>query len=217
MPSPKKVKNESMVLVRVILKYPPLKPLLSKSPKERLELIGKKFQSNFKKLISTELFTDYQPIELGKRITGLTAEVPFSAIDKIQSLPYISHVSLLSPDKKDEKTEEKPKKFFCVKLILTMAFEGVIKQIEERYLIVKAPSAEAAEKMVFKNKKYHECFYLNSDGETVEILISHIENSYEADARSIEDFNNPNGVEVFFEWKKFKPKKKSLGKLRHKK
>ncbi len=211
----------SKLLVEVIIKYPALKKILHFAPKERIKFINQYYLSNYKKLLTSNLFDNCELIGTKKRPRGIQANIDKSSLIKLEKVSYIESISIINIEgAKEKKTTPKIQvKFFCVKLTVAIEIETLDKGLqtyEERFVLIKALSSEDAYKKIEKKKKEYESPYLNPYGFLVRWRIESLDDCYETYIDNENDFNNPDGIEVFSILKRRKLTKERIwdGKLK---
>lgn len=105
-------------------------------------------------------------------------------------------------------TYKPPKfKYYCIRMTISFSFEGFstgMQRWEDRFILLRAQSYEDAEKKAVRLKKKSLYKFLNSSHILVGEKIESIDDIYETSILSPEDINDPEGTEVFFEYKKRK-------------
>ncbi len=197
--------KERMVDVSIYLKYPKFDSLINFSPNERKSRTNFELKEKYKLLLETDLIETYKKIGSASRPSGIETRVSLANLNKIAKLKFVNNIFV----KKVSGAKKKPIKinssFFCVKMTVAIQIEGYKKGMqtyEERMVLVKAKSFEDAYKKVEKQKKDYELPYLNSNGELVRWKIESFDDCYSTGKDFIEEFDEPNGVEVFSSLKK---------------
>lgn len=187
------------------LEYLDVKHLYQYKPSQRNSEINKDMQEKFKLLIETNLFDTYERIGKCLRPSGIKTKVPFNILSKIAKLKIVKSIFIKSISHARKKSIKKKNSFYCVKMTVAIQIEGYKKGMqtyEERMVLVKATSFEDAYKKVEKQKKDYEIPYLNYNGELVRWKIESYDDCYSTGKDFIEEFYEPNGVEVFSTLKK---------------
>jgi hypothetical protein len=132
---------------------------------------------------------------------GIRTHIPLSVLKKVLGLPCIGLTFIHSmAGAKRIKQKSSTLAFYCVRMTVAVEIEGHkrgIQTIEDRFMLIKASSSEDAYRKMEKQKKKYTEPYLNSDGELVRWRIESLDDCYSTYALTADDFNNPEGVEVF--------------------
>lgn len=157
-------------------------------------------KTNFQKLIDKKYFENYELVGTKRRPSGVKANLSLASILKLTKQSFIDNIFIYQLDGAKEKIDKPKYNFFCVKMTVSIQIEGFTKgmqSFEERYVLVKALSVESAYSKVKKQEKQYAEPYLNSDARLVRWKIESYDDCFATDIKSIDDFNKPEGVEVF--------------------
>lgn len=188
------------VELKIYLKHPTLKSIINYRPVERKKKITEYLIKNYSRLIKTKLFNDYELIGNKKRPAGIKTKMDFSLLPKLEKLNYIERVFINKISNARKVNPKESEHFYCIKMTVAIEIEGIkkgIQTVEERFVLIKAKSFENAYKKVERQKTKYVQPYLNSQGQIVKWNIESFDDCYRTDAITIEDFNNPEGVEVY--------------------
>lgn len=171
--------------------------------------INSEFQ---KSLIKTKKKLDghfFSLIGTKRRPRGIEIETDKQTLDLLLKLPFVD--SRLSRDTRPQKRNDyNGPSYFCSKVIFRIEIEGQTKglqTIEDRFIIVKADNWEKAEAKIRKGFKTYEKPYINASGQLVRWKFYFIEETYNTMIDNKNDFDNPEGVEVFSQLRTKKLKK----------
>lgn len=186
--------------VRVHLKYIDLKKVTDLTPKERVKGIDNHFKESFSKLLNTGLFEKYKLIGNKRRPTGVETTILIKDIERLAKNSFVESIFINSVKggRKVERTE--PARFFCIKMTVAIQIESIKKGIqtyEERYVLIKAKSSDEAYRKIERHKKKYEEPYLNPQGQLVRWKVESLDDCYVTDIVTCDDFNDPEGAEVF--------------------
>jgi len=192
--------NKRMAFATIYVKYPNWKLLTKLDMPDRKKFREKFLKSNFQKLVEGKYFDTYELVGTKRRLSGVKAKLTLASVFKLAKQSFIDNIFIYELDGAKRKLDKATVKFFCVKMTVSIQVEGLIKGMqscEERYVLVKAPTVEIAYKKVKKQEKQYGEPYLNSDARLVRWKIESYDDCFDTDIYSIEDFNKPEGVEVF--------------------
>jgi hypothetical protein len=192
--------SKRMAYATIYVKYPTWKMVAKLDLTDRKKFQNEFVKNNFQKLIDKQYFDTYEIVGNKKRPIGVEAKLTLASILKLSKLTFISNIFINELDGAEKKLDELIEKFFCVKMTVSIQIEGFttgIQSCEDRYVLVKASSFENAYKKVKKQEKKYSEPYLNSDLRLVRWKIESYDDCYVTDALSIDDFNKPEGIEVF--------------------
>lgn len=211
--------DKRTVDVSIHLKYPKTRALIKFSPTERKEKIKQELQSNFRSLLKECPVNDYNLIGTKKKPKGITTKIPYALLTKISKLSFVSVIFIhkISHAKRIVSKQSSPN-YYCIRMTVALEIEGQRKgrqTIEDRFVLIQANSFEDAYKRIEKQKKKYAEPYLNKNGELVRWRIESLDDCYLTDIDSVNDLNNPGGVEVFSSLKERKLTKERIwdGKL----
>ncbi|MBI3134645.1 MAG: DUF4288 domain-containing protein [Bacteroidetes bacterium] len=187
--------------VSIHLKYPEIKGLIKYSPTERKNKIKQDLQNKLKKLIDKQPFTHYSVIGTKTKPRGVRTTISLFELRKISRLDFVQTIFINNVTHARKKRQPtKSFAFYCVRMTAAIEIEGRkkgLQTIEERFVLVKAHSFEDAYKKIEKQKKSYAEPYLNSSGELVRWKTESLDDCYLTDICTLEDLDNPEGVEVF--------------------
>jgi len=203
--------SRRFVEVTIYVKYPDQEQFRQFEPKERLKKIDEYHRECIRQLIALNLFENYETIGTKKRPRGVKTRVKYTLLNKFSklNLNYSTHVEAVGDAIKLEDAPQSEQRYYAVKMTVVIEIEGVLSKkqsIEERIVVVKASSYQDAYDRLDKNKDDYAQPYLNSDGRFVRWRIESFDDCCDTDAVTIEDFDKPEGVEVYSKLKSRKSK-----------
>lgn len=194
--SPKK----RMATASVYLKYFDLKTVAELKLKDRREFIRNFFKANFRKLLNTNCFTEYELIGTTRKPLGIKTTVSLATLNKLAAFSYVKSIVIRKLDGAKKKPGRTIDQFYCVKMTVAIQIEGFIsglQTIEDRYVLVKAKSEEAAYNQVARQEKKYSKPYFNSDLRLVRWKIESYDDCFCTSISEYKEIVNPKGVEVF--------------------
>ncbi|WP_342644749.1 DUF4288 domain-containing protein [Mucilaginibacter sp. CSA2-8R] len=192
--------NSTVIETSIHLMYPDYRTMLDLAPAERIKKIKQDQRDKLKKLLATGFFPSFTIISTSRKPRGIKARHPFLALAAIAELDFVGSIFINQVAGARKVRHKKPLSFFCVKMTVAVAIEGFttgMQKVEERMVIVKAKTGEDAIAKLEETKESYSQPYLNSDGRLVSWNIESFDDYYETDIRSVQDLNNPDGVEVY--------------------
>jgi len=192
--------DKRMAYATIYVKYPNWKRVAKLELADRRKFKNEFIKANFKKLIDCKYFDTYELVGTKRQPSGVKAKLTLASILKLSKRPFIDNIFIYQLDGAKEKLDKPTFNFFCVKMTVSIQVEGFttgIQSCEDRYVLVKALTVEEAYKKVKKQEKKYGEPYLNSDQRLVRWKIESYDDCYATDITSIDDFNKPEGVEVF--------------------
>ena len=192
--------DKRMAFAIIYVKYPKLKILANLKFPDRKKFRDNFLKANFQKLIEKKYFDNYELVGTKRRPIGVEANLSLGSILKLTKQPFIENIFIYQLDGAKEKIDKPKYNFFCVKMTVSIQVEGFTKgmqSIEERLVLVKALTIESAYNKVKKQERKYAEPYLNSDARLVRWKIESYDDCYDTGITSIDDFNKPEGVEVF--------------------
>ncbi len=191
------------ISVRVFLKYPDFKDLISLTPKERMKVIRKQQRMQYKEFVVNYL-SDKTFTRIGSQIAPDGVE---TVCTKKELLKYgkdksVGHISIVEKSSTPEKIAEKLEYYYAVVVRFSIQLENKKKGLqsyEDRTLLMKAKNGKEAENKLQKSFKKYEEPYLNSRGEMVRWKFEAFIDFYETTYQSLEDMleDEEEGIEVF--------------------
>lgn len=192
--------DKRMAVATIYVKYPNWKAAAKLDLPERKKNRDEFLKNNFQKLIEKKYFDTYELIGTKRRPGGVKARLTLSSILILAKQSFIDNIFIYQIEGAKEKPNKPMCNFFCVKMTVSIQVEGITKgrqSCEDRYVLVKASSVESAYKKVKKQEKQYGEPYLNSDARLVRWKIESYDDCFATDITSIDDFNKPEGVEIF--------------------
>ena len=89
---------ERFAFVTISLKYPDQKQFIEFKPKERIKKIDQDHKTNLNKLITLNLFDNYQVTGTKKRPRGIEGKVKYSLLTTLNKLDFIGSIMIRSID-----------------------------------------------------------------------------------------------------------------------
>ncbi len=189
-----------MAFATIYMKYPNWKMVANLELPDRKKFRDNFLKTNFQKLFDKKYFDTYELVGTKRRLSGVKANLTLASILKLTKQSFIDNIFIYKLDGAKEKIDKPKYNFFCVKMTVSIQVEGFTKgmqSFEERYVLVKALTVERAYNKVKKQEKQYAEPYLNSDARLVRWKIESYDDCFATDIPSIDDFNKPEGVEVF--------------------
>jgi hypothetical protein len=177
-----------------------------------MTFINEKFQKDLVKTKEKLKGHSFLLIGTKKKPRGIKIKTDKGTLEQLLKLPFVD--SKLSGDNRPKKQNEyRGQSYFCSKVICGIQIEGQTKglqTIEERFMIVKADNWEKAEAKIQKGFKDYEKPYINGLGQFVRWKFYFIEETYYTTIDDKNDFDNPEGVEVFSKLRTKKLRKENI-------
>jgi hypothetical protein len=192
--------DKRMAFATIYVKYPNWKMVAKLNLPDRKKFRDEFLKANFQKLIDKKYFDTYELVGTKRRPSGVKAKLTLASILKLTKQTFIDNIFIYQIEGAKEKPDKPIYNFFCVKMTVSIQVEGFTKGMqscEDRYVLVKASSVESAYTKVKKQGKQYGEPYLNSDARLVRWKIESYDDCFATDITSIDDFNKPEGVEVF--------------------
>ena len=192
--------DKRMAFATIYVKYPNWKLVAKLDLPDRKRFRDEFLKTNFQKLIDKKYFDTFELVGTKRRPSGVKAKLTLSSILKLTKQSFIDNIFIYQLDGAKEKPDKSMYNFFCVKMTVSIQIEGFTKGMqsyEDRYVLVKALTVESAYNKVKKQEKQYGEPYLNSDARLVRWKIESYDDCFATDITSIDDFNKPEGVEVF--------------------
>ncbi len=192
--------DQRMAFVTIYIKYPNWKLVSKLELQDRKKFRNEFLSKNFQKLIEKKYFDTYELVGTKRRPNGVKAKLTLSSILKLSDQSFIDNIFIYQLDGAKEKPVKPTDSYFCVKMTVSIQVEGISKGMqscEDRYVLVKASTVESAYNKVKKQEKKYGEPYLNSDARLVRWKIESYDDCFATAITSINDFNNPQGIEVF--------------------
>ncbi|OQP44205.1 hypothetical protein A4D02_35600 [Niastella koreensis] len=192
--------DKRMAFATIYVKYPNWKMVAKLDLPDRKKFRDKFLKTNFQKLIDRKYFDTYEVVGTKRRPSGVKAKLTLASILKLTKQSFIENIFIHQLDGAKEKQNKPTYNFFCVKMTVSIQVEGLTKGMqscEDRYVLVKAQTVESAYNKVKKQEKQYGEPYLNSDARLVRWKIESYDDCFAMNITSIDDFNKPEGVEVF--------------------
>jgi hypothetical protein len=193
--------------VTIHLKYISLHKVENLTPGDRMQAINKHFKQCFSKLLAAGLYEVYEIIGTRSRPRGVNATLSVAEVKKIAKQNFVDSIFInsLQGGKKQSKVESL--KYFCIKMIMAIQVESAKKGLqsyEERYVLIKAKTADDAYRKVESQAKEYQTPYLNSNGQMVRWILESLEDCYETDIQNSGELDQGKGIEVYSILKKRK-------------
>ncbi|WP_311952074.1 DUF4288 domain-containing protein [Mucilaginibacter terrae] len=210
--------DKRLVTVTIHLKYPEIDSFLGLKPIKRIKQLNKDQINKLNALLMFNVLTDYEVIGTPKRPRGIKATLALNSLKKIEGDNLYSGVTVhnVTHAKKRPVKSEPGTKFYCVKMTVLIEIEKLKSKkqdIEERFVLIKATSADDAYEKLELQKDSYVNHYLNPYGRLVRWRIDSFDDCYETDIFSPKDIVSAEGVEVFSKLKSKKRKSVWDGKL----
>lgn len=192
--------SERMTQVGIHLLYPDTKVWFDLTPPERKARINLDQSEKFQKLIDLKLSHQYTVIGEKRNPRGIKIKITYTKLQDIANFDFIGTIHIESIDYATKIKSKPTLRFFCVKMTVAVEVEGHVKgmqTIEDRFVIIKAKSSDDAYNKLEKKKDDYAEPYLNSDGGLVRWKIESFDDCYETYIQTSDDFNKPEGVEVY--------------------
>jgi hypothetical protein len=202
--------NQRTIDVSIYLSYPSVNSLISLEPPLRTKVINKTQQNKLIKILDELKIDSYKLIGTKKRPSGISSKILYRDLKKISKVPEIEQIFIERVSGAKRINQKKPLKFFCVKMTIAIQIEGQLRGLqdyEEKFVLIKAKSSEEAIKRVEREEANAEP-YFNPNAELVRWKLETIDDCYETFIDNIDEFNKPEGVEVYSILKKRRLSKK---------
>ena len=189
------------VSVRIHFKYineAKLFPLLPAERKQRIEAWYEKVYSEVIRKLPTKVFEPLKPAKKKESPRGISATIEAKKFSSLLKVPNISSIFIekIPGYKRKKPAKAKTNQWFAVQARFAIQIEGQTKGMqtyEDRILLVKAISANNAEKKLLREFKAYSKSYLNSDGYMVRWVFEKVLDTYHLFDDEILD----EGTEVF--------------------
>jgi len=189
--------------VRIHLKYPDFKDLISLEPKERIQVIRKQQRTQYKEFVSKYL-PDKIFTRIGSKVvpTGVEIECTPKELLKYSKEESVDSILIVEEPNKVKADLEAIEHYYAVVARFVIQVENKekgLQRYEDRTLLMKAKSGEEAERKLKKTFKKYENPYLNFQGKMVRWKFEAFVDCYETIYQSLEDMleNEEEGIEVF--------------------
>ena len=189
-----------MCFASIYLKYPKLENVVKFDFPERKKYQENFLRINFQKLIESKYFDSYELIGSKRNPRGIKTKLTLASTLKLKKKTFIGNIFIDKLDGAKKKLNKPLLAFFCVKMTVSIQIEGFkegMQSCEDRYVLIKAKNPEDAYNKVEKQEKDYAKPYLNSDLRLVSWKIESYDDCYETFIDNINDFNKPEGVEVY--------------------
>lgn len=203
--------DERLATVSIYLSYTDTTQIIDLEPKQRTKVIDRDMKSKFKQLLSLKLFNNYELIGTIRRPRGVKVKIHFDELEPLSCRDTVENVFIeeVTHAKKVRKPKPRASKFYCVRMTVVIEIEGLntkMQSIEDRFVLIRAKSADDAYDKLDKRKDEYAAPYLNPSGRLVRWRIESFDDCYETDIYNIKDLEHPEGAEVYSKLKTRKSK-----------
>ncbi|MBX3254131.1 MAG: DUF4288 domain-containing protein [Chitinophagaceae bacterium] len=192
--------DKRMAFATIYIKYPDWKTVANLDLPNRKKFRSNLLKTNFQKLIDKNYFDSYEIVGNRQRKSGVKAWLSLASILKLARQSFIESIFIYKLEGAKKKKVAPTYHFYCVKMTVAIQIEGFttgMQSYEERYVLVKANSVESAYNKVKKQEKKYCEPYLNSDLRLVRWKIESYDDCFATDITNVDEFNKPEGVEIF--------------------
>lgn len=200
--------EKQTVSVRIRFKYIDEKKVANLRPEERVVAIDKYFQDSYAKLLKAKLLLSHKVTGRKRRPREVDAVLLYDHLERLARFRFVESVSVNAGKVRKAAATETGDRFFCIRMTVVIEIEeakvGSMQLYDDRFMLIKAKSIDAAYAKMERQKKEYVKPYLNPEGHFVRWRIESLDDCFVTDITDSADLDSSEGVEVFSVLKKRK-------------